>query len=104
MITMLVLLLLLCPAGALATPTTYEFHGLLGQGTVDGTFQYQSAQPSTMNQNGWVNQVFAPTSWFFTVVNNWAPLPGTAFSSTLVVRAANGVRGRACSRLPMANA
>lgn len=93
MMTRLFLLILLCPAGALAAPLALDFQGTLGSGTVTGTFSYDPANVSTVNQNGWTNQIFVPTAWSFDVVNNWSMLPGTTFSSALAGQTAQWCQG-----------
>ncbi len=77
------LLLLLCLLPSLAFADLYEFHGFLGQGTVDGTFETQTGP----------NATYTPSAWSFNVVNNWSLLPGTIFSSSLVGQMASWCQG-----------
>jgi hypothetical protein len=78
----LLLICLLLPVRAFAIPLSYDFSGSLGDGgTVRGSLSYDSdAAPIATNVRGLSgNQVYAPTSWDFTI---HSPYLGQTFTGT----------------------
>jgi hypothetical protein len=79
---LLLLICLLPPVQALAIPLSYDFSGTLGDGgSISGSLSYDSsATPVALNVRGLQpNQVYAPTSWNFTI---HSPYLGQTFTGT----------------------
>jgi hypothetical protein len=83
---LLLLVCLLLPVQALAIPLSYEFSGTFGTGgTVSGFLTYDaSVAPIATDVRGLLgNQVYAPTSWGFTIEPLKSSLPATLIGTSL---------------------
>jgi hypothetical protein len=83
---LLLMVCLLLPVQALAIPLSYNFSGTIGDGgNVSGFLSYEStAAPIATNVRGLQpNQVYAPTSWGFTITPNWDFLPTTLTGNSI---------------------
>ncbi len=79
---MILILFLLIPSLAFATPLTYTFTGESGAGLVNGSFTYDAAlAPIATNVRGLLdNAVYGVSSYSFTAQSNVTGLPTTTFA------------------------